>query len=214
VKNEIVPFKFDGWNVRTVTIDGDPWVFARDFGDILGIANVRKSIRDFPANEKAVTAGYTLGGEQEMTILNEPGMYRLIFQSRKPDAERIKAWVFNEVLPQIRRTGSYSTPAIEELKKSLLIAQSSLNTYKRLWEEERRAVKRHERRNFLTNGDKREILALHASGYPISAIQGITKKGRVRIKNFIDGVLAMDDAAMDAMFAEWERAESLGRQPK
>ena len=108
MKNEIVPFKFDDWNVRTVTIDGEPWVFARDAGDILGIANVREVVRRFPENEKGVTTADTPGGKQEMTILNEPGIYRLIFQSRKPDAERIKAWVFNEVLPQIRRTGSYA----------------------------------------------------------------------------------------------------------
>jgi predicted TIM-barrel enzyme len=70
------------------------------------------SLKEFPADEKGVTTTYTPGGEQEMLTVNEPGLYRLIFQSRKPEAERFKTWVVTDVLPQIRRTGAYAPPGL------------------------------------------------------------------------------------------------------
>ena len=217
MKHEIIPFKFDDKNVRTVMVNNEPWFIARDVGDVLEIANVRDTVRLFPQNERAdvgITDTSSLSGmvqKRKMIIINEPGLYRLIFQSRKQEAERFKTYVFTEVLPQIRKTGNYSAPvAVEDLKKSLMIAQSSLNTYKRLWEESRRTIKRHENRNFLTSDDKREILTLHVKGYPVSAIQQITKKGRTRIKNFLDEFYSMDDSAQDVLFDEWEKADNLG----
>jgi hypothetical protein len=99
----ITPFTFENRAVRTALIDGSPWFVARDVCDALGIANPRETLRNFPENEKGVSSTDTLGGKQEMLIVNEPGLYRLIFQSRKPEAEKFKTWVFTEVLPRIRR---------------------------------------------------------------------------------------------------------------
>jgi prophage antirepressor-like protein len=112
--NELTIFRFEeGREVRTVMIDGNPWWVAKDAGDILGIQNVRQNLQEFPENEKAdvsITYGSSNSAEQKRTVLviNEPGLYRLIFQSRKPEAERFKTWVFTEVLPAIRKTGAYS----------------------------------------------------------------------------------------------------------
>lgn len=100
-------FLFDDAPVRVAMIDAEPWFVATDAGRILGIGNVRQSIADFPADEKGVSTTDTLGGEQAVTVLSEPGLYRLIFQSRKEGAERFKKWVFSEVLPAIRKTGIY-----------------------------------------------------------------------------------------------------------
>ncbi len=110
-------FHFDGTAVRVARVDGQTWFFAADAAAALGLSNVRKVISGFPEDEKGVTTGYTLskgkrgGGAQQMTILSEPGLYRLIFQSRKGRAERFKKWVFAEVLPAVRRTGRYEAEA-------------------------------------------------------------------------------------------------------
>jgi prophage antirepressor-like protein len=105
--HHIMPFTYEDRAVRTVLINDAPWFIAKDVCEILGIQKARSSLRDFPENEKGVHTVGTLGGDQEMLTVNEPGLYRLIFQSRKPEAEKFKTWVFTGVLPQIRRTGTF-----------------------------------------------------------------------------------------------------------
>jgi prophage antirepressor-like protein len=112
--NELTIFSFEeGREVRTMLIDGDPWWVNVDVCAILGIENPRDAIANFPENERMTVAssyGHSgqRGGAQSLNLVNEPGLYRLIFQSRKPEAERFKTWVFTEVLPAIRKTGTYS----------------------------------------------------------------------------------------------------------
>jgi prophage antirepressor-like protein len=118
---EITVFKFEGEkSVRTVEIDGEPWFMAKDVCEILVIENARQAIQDFPKNEKGVSTIYTLRGKQEMNIINEPGVYRLIFQSRKPQAEAFKTWIFNVVLPAIRKTGAYALPEFKKQTEARL----------------------------------------------------------------------------------------------
>lgn len=88
---------------------------AHDAAGALGISNVRESIARFPEDEKGVSTTDTLGGPQKITVLTEPGLYRLIFQSRKPSAEAFKKWVFGEVLPSLRKNGAYAIPAGQAL---------------------------------------------------------------------------------------------------
>jgi prophage antirepressor-like protein len=121
--NEIVK-TFQTKQVRIIIQDGKEWFVAKDVADILDIQNIRQNLADFPDKEKGVYTIYTPGGEQKMQFINEPGIYRLIFKSRKPEAEAFKSWVFEEVLPSIRNTGAYTaTPktyleALEALVKS------------------------------------------------------------------------------------------------
>lgn len=111
--------------IRTIVKDGEPWFVAKDVGDALEIENVRQNLQAFPDNEKGVCTIYTLGGNQDMLSVNEPGFYRLVFQSRKIGAEKFKTWVLSEVLPSIRKHGMYATAelldnpdfAIEVFKK-------------------------------------------------------------------------------------------------
>jgi prophage antirepressor-like protein len=207
MKNEVTSYQFDGKTVRTVIIAGEPWFVARDVGGAMSIADVHKTILDFPESEKGRYSIPTLGGTQETTIINEPGLYRLIFLSRKPEAERFKTWVFYEVLPQIRKTGGYQTGR----KPTDGEAAAVVNGYIAAMEADylaaelkaaRRVIERYENRNFLSKKDQREILTLRVGQYPISAIQKITKKGRVRIQKFIDEFLALDDEAMEKKLAE------------
>jgi prophage antirepressor-like protein len=101
-------FEFEGQGVRFVgTMENPEWV-AVDVAAILDIQNIRQNLTEFDDDEKGVCSIYTLGGEQEFLTVTESGLYRLIFKSRKPVAKRFQKWVFSEVLPSIRKTGSYS----------------------------------------------------------------------------------------------------------
>lgn len=97
--------------IRTVMIDDEPWFVGKDVAAALGYANSRKALADHVDDEdKGVTNCDTLGGTQQMTIINESGMYALIFGSRLESARKFKHWVTSEVLPAVRRTGRYYKP--------------------------------------------------------------------------------------------------------
>lgn len=112
-KNTITPtvFTFTAQTVRVITIDGEPWFIAADVCDVLGYQNTSKAISDhLDPDEKGVTTGYTLGGNQKLITINESGLYALIMRSRKPEARKFAKWVTSEVLPAIRKTGRYVSP--------------------------------------------------------------------------------------------------------
>lgn len=98
---------FMGAALRQTSTPDDLWFVTDDAGTMLNIKDVSTSIRNFPESEKGVLTTRTLGGKQQVSVINEAGLYRLIFQSRKAEAEAFKTWVFTEVLPSIRRTGKY-----------------------------------------------------------------------------------------------------------
>jgi anti-repressor protein len=96
-------------SVRTLTIDGEPWFIARDIAEALGYAKARNAIASHVDSEDKKDAPIqgTPGGTQNMTIINESGMYALILGSKLPTAKKFKRWVTAEVLPSIRKTGTY-----------------------------------------------------------------------------------------------------------
>lgn len=99
-------FSLGNLQLRIIVIEGEPWFIASDVCAVLGID--RTQIRRLDDDEKGVYLTHTLGGEQEVAIISEPGFYSLTLSSRKPDAKRVKRWVTHEVLPSIRKTGGYS----------------------------------------------------------------------------------------------------------
>lgn len=105
--NPITPYLFGETTIRSLTIDAEPWFVANDVCTVLSIANPRDATRSLDEDEKGVAITDTLGGPQETVIVNESGLYALIFKSRKSEARRFRKWVTSEVLPAIRRTGSY-----------------------------------------------------------------------------------------------------------
>ena len=106
-------------NIRTVNIDGEPWFVGKDVANALGYSNNRKAISDHVGEEdkrEGVTIRDSIGREQNPILINESGMYSLIFGSKLESAKRFKHWVTSEVLPTIRKTGSYqSVPQGKEL---------------------------------------------------------------------------------------------------
>ena len=117
-------------DVRTVTINGDPWFVGKDVAAALGFTNPRDAISTHVFDEdRGVESIDTLGGKQKMTVINEPGLYALVFGSRLKSAQRFKHWVTSEVLPAIRRTGGYQMPAPqgkELLALAVLEAQKTI----------------------------------------------------------------------------------------
>lgn len=111
----LIPMEFDGLPVRLIQdVAGDPWFVAADVCAALAIGNNRDAIGRLDDDERDVVSTDTLGGKQEMGIINESGLYSLILGSRKPEAKRFKKWVTSEVLPSIRKTGSYSAKQSKE----------------------------------------------------------------------------------------------------
>ena len=99
----------DFGQLRTVEVNGEIYFVGKDVAEILGYTNSRKAIIDHVDEEdKGVTKCDTLGGVQEMVIINESGLYSLIMSSKLPKAKEFKRWVTSEVLPSIRKYGVYS----------------------------------------------------------------------------------------------------------
>lgn len=115
MSNNLVPYIFESTTVRTLLIDDEPWFVAADVCAVLELWNVSHAVGRLDDDEKGVTTNDTLGGAQEMLIINEPGLYSLIMTSRKPQAKMFKRWVVHEVLPAIRKTGHYGISP-EQLK--------------------------------------------------------------------------------------------------
>lgn len=114
--------------VRTTVIDGEPWFVAADVCRALELSNSRMAISRLDDDEKGVSSTDTLGGKQEMQIVNEPGLYSLVLGSRKPEAKAFKRWITHEVIPAIRKTGGYQVPQSpeEQMAQGLLAAQKLL----------------------------------------------------------------------------------------
>lgn len=156
--------------VRTVEIDGTPWLVGKDVAVALGYKNPQRAIRDHvDAEDKGVTKTVTPSGEQEMLIINESGLYSLILSSKMPKAKAFKRWVTSEVLPAIRREGVYQSvkekqhieqleatntrlnaaiAAVNDAKKNLAVARENHDFY---------VERRNETKNLMA-----DIRALHA----------------------------------------------------
>lgn len=101
-------FNYDNNQVRTVIQDGEPWFVLKDVCNVLGIANDRNVAARLDNDERGVYQMDTLGGTQKMNIINEWGLYNIILRSDKPQTKPFRRWVTHEVLPAIRKTGSYT----------------------------------------------------------------------------------------------------------
>lgn len=108
MNTELQVFDYRGSAVRTIEKDGEIWFVAKDLCDILELSDVSMTVRSLDEDEKLIQALFVSGQVREVMTVSEPGLYSLIFKSRKPEAKEFSRWVTHEVLPQIRKTGSYS----------------------------------------------------------------------------------------------------------
>lgn len=109
--NELQQFNFEGLNIRTLVIENEPFFVGKDVADVLGYSNSRdalaKHVDDEDKNTVAIRDGI---GNPNKTVINESGLYSLIILSKLPNAKKFKRWVTSDVLPSIRKTGSYNKP--------------------------------------------------------------------------------------------------------
>lgn len=118
--------------IRTITKDNETYFVGKDVAKALGFANPRDAIATHVFDEdKGVDTIDTLGGKQSMTVINESGVYALVFGSRLESAKRFKHWVTSEVLPTIRKTGSYSKP-LTTSEQIRLLAQGNTELTERV----------------------------------------------------------------------------------
>lgn len=131
MNNEISIFENPEFGkVRGIEIDGDPWLVGKDVAIVLEYSNPQKAIRDHVDEEdrRGERIVHPSGGPQETTVINESGIYSLIFGSKLPKAKEFKRWVTSEVLPAIRKTGTYTNPQHSDVEPVLDYEKSRMVT--------------------------------------------------------------------------------------
>ena len=108
MNSDLQLFDYHGSAIRTIEKDGEIWFVAKDVCDILELSDVSMAVRSLDYDEKLIQALFVSGQMREVMTVNEPGLYSLIFKSRKAEAKEFSRWVTHEVLPQIRKTGTYN----------------------------------------------------------------------------------------------------------
>ncbi|WP_347099654.1 BRO family protein [Staphylococcus ureilyticus] len=131
--NELQIFNFEELPVRTLTVDEEPYFVGKDVAEILGYKRTADAIREHvDLEDKGVGKIQTPGGNQNVTLINESGLYSLIFSSKLESAKRFKRWVTSEVLPTLRKTGTYQTKPMTTSEQIQLIAQGNTELDERL----------------------------------------------------------------------------------
>jgi anti-repressor protein len=106
---ELQAFQKNGWKIRTVQIDGETWFVGKDIAESLGYTNPQKAVRDHCKNPRPVGVNKSFTPlDQQTVVISEPDLYRLAAKSNLPEAQKFEAWVFEEVLPTIRKTGQFA----------------------------------------------------------------------------------------------------------
>ena len=135
MESSLQVFNYEGSNVRTVLMNEEVWFVAKDVCDILELDNVTQAINSLDDDEKMTLSqseGHSgkRGGAQSLNVVSEPGLYALIFKSKKPEAKAFARWVRHELLPQVMHTGSYGNPSAVRV---LADQQSSLRSRRKVW---------------------------------------------------------------------------------
>ena len=191
-------------SIRTTMIDGEPWFVAKDLCMILEKQNSRDTLaKVIDEDEKGVANLYTPGGFQKMSVLNESGLYHLIFVSRKPEAKAIRRWVTGTVLPSIRRTGSYTTGRQEERR---CLPLPRLRPYFKEWKESLTPYIR--RKELEVVAETEEVTLAHVmkvwAGTSVSrkVAKGITQMAKLNRK---DGVVyPKEKPVYEQLMIQWE----------
>ncbi|MFQ9560469.1 MAG: phage antirepressor [Bifidobacterium bifidum] len=137
MNNKIQQFDFKGASLRTLTDEaGEPWFVLKDCMSILDLGNPTETVKMFDEDEFSTAEVIdSIGRRQQAYIISEPGLYRLVMRSRKPEAKEFQRWVTHEVLPAIRKTGGYipTTDADDDmtiLAKAVMIGQRTMEAQK------------------------------------------------------------------------------------
>lgn len=168
--NGLKLFNFEGSEVRTLTVDGNPYFVGKDVADILGYSNGSRDINAHTDLEDRLKYRISTAGQmREQTIINESGLYSLILSSKLPSAKRFKRWVTSEVLPAIRKHGGYLTDA--KLQEALLNPDTIITLATQLKREKEARLMAEQRANELsTKADYCDVILANKSLVTITQI--------------------------------------------
>ena len=195
-------------SIRTTMIDDEPWFVAKDVCMLLDLSNPRDILaKVLDDDEKGVDTIYTPGGKQQMSIINESGLYHLIFVSRKPEAKAIRRWVTGTVLPSIRRTGSYTVGSQPEERTRLPLPR--FRAYFKEWKESLTPYIR--RKDLALVAETEKVTLAHVmkvwAGTSVSrrVAEGITEVARLNRK---DGVVyPKEKPVYEQLMIQWENEQ-------
>lgn len=217
--NTLQIFRYKEQQVRTTLIDGEIWFVAKDVCDILEIQNARDAITALDDDERnTVEISDGNRGNPNMNIINEPGLYALVLRSNKPEAKAFSRWVRHDVLPSIRKTGSYSSVAdsraLETQMKAVdveraKILQHMLDAPAAPLSEESRAVIQHEVFKIITGGQCVSMLPAVTEKYytatEIGEMFGVSSKkiGRIAKCNGLKS-----EEGSPSQYGQWRLSKS------
>lgn len=173
-------FNYQSNEVRTAEMGGEPWFVLKDVCNILGVVNDRNVAARLDEDEKGVCQMDTLGGTQNVTVVSESGLYHVILRSDKPEAAPFRKWVTSEVLPTLRKTGSYMMPKMtKEMQAIFLLDNRTAQLDQRVTALENNAVIDYGQQRTLANAVNHRVIVDVLGGKNSPAYEDVHVRGRV-----------------------------------
>jgi len=197
--NSLQIYTFQNRNVRVAGSPENPLFVAADVCRILDLTDVTSALRGLEDDEKGPLIMRTLGGDQTMNAVTESGLYALVFKSRKPEAKAFRKWVTSEVLPAVRKTGSYQQPGPSSLDMAELVCKALREQEKQLEEIRALAIQANSYNSSNTGFfTVRAYANVHGFRLSLSEAKGIGKKAASICRR--DGITVSH--ARDELFGE------------
>ena len=185
--SEVIPFTFQQHSIRTTLIGGEPWFCLIDVCAVLSVDRTSDLLRNLDAKGVVKNPTLTQGGEQQVKFVNEPNLYRVIFRSNKPEAKAFQDWVFNDVLPALRRRGHYETPGARP-EPFLVMTQSECAAFfeRCITRAIRAAIGApRARRVKFSDAEKADMLRLREQGVGVAEIARRLNRSAGSVGNFL-----------------------------
>lgn len=185
--NDLQIFNYNGNKVRTIQKDGEPWWVLKDVCEVLGLSSPHKVFDRLDEDEKGRNQIPTHGGEQEMTVVNESGLYNVILRSDKPEAKPFRKWVTSEVLPSIRKNGGYIANQ-ENLTPEQIVANALIVAQNIISQKDKQIEQMKPKAEFFDAvADSRTAISMNE----VSKVLGIKGYGRNNLFEFLrnNGIL-------------------------
>lgn len=157
-------FNYQDTQVRTIVKDGKTWFVAKDVCEILEISKHRDAVSRLGERQRGSVSLDTLGGKQQFAAISEAGLYKLVFRSNKPEAEKFTDWVTEEVLPEIKKTGQYNSVP-KDYKEALLQLVANIEEKEKLEAQNKLMAPKADMYDILLSADNAQTMAEVAKAF-------------------------------------------------